>query len=60
MSDGNCYRAAALGMYGMQDLHMHVRLLTAVEMVINRLLYDDNAPRYNVWILQQQYAITYE
>jgi hypothetical protein len=39
--DGNCcYRAAALALFGTQELHSYVRLMTALEMIEHRQYYD--------------------
>jgi hypothetical protein len=45
--DGNClYRAASLALYDVQDHHVHLRLLTALEMLQNPRCYDSVHPRY--------------
>jgi len=47
VGDGNCcYRAASLGKFGVQEHHLHVRLLAAIEMLLYRHLYDVNAVDY--------------
>ena len=48
IGDGNCcYRSVSLGLYGVQDYHLHVRLLTAIEMLKHAQLYDVNATDYS-------------
>ena len=45
--DGNCfYRSVSLGMYGSENYHLHLRLLTAIEIVANRSIYDIQATNY--------------
>ena len=41
IGDGNClYRAAALAMFGTQELHLYLRLCTAMELIANQRHYD--------------------
>lgn len=41
IGDGNClYRAASLAMFGSQDHHFYLRLLTAMELIENKDSYD--------------------
>jgi len=46
--DGNCcYRAVSLALYGVQEHHRHVRLLTAVEMLQHPDFYDVSRRSYS-------------
>ena len=46
LGDGNCmYRALYRGLFGTENLHLHVRLLTALEIIQNRKLYDVSGKR---------------
>ena len=41
LGDGNCmYHALSRGLFGTENHHLHVRLLTALEIIQNRKLYD--------------------
>ena len=41
LGDGNCmYRALSRGLFGTENHHLHVRLLTALEIIQNRKFYD--------------------
>ena len=43
LGDGDCmYRALYRGLFGTENHHLHVRLLTALEIIQNRKLYDDS------------------
>jgi len=43
VGDGNClYRAASLAMYGVQDEHLKLRLLTSLEIILHRPQYDSS------------------
>lgn len=45
--DGNClYRALSLALYGRQDVHTHLRLLTAIEVLLNQSFYDSTSQSY--------------
>ena len=45
--DGNClYRAVSTALLGSQDYHLHLRLITALEIILNRTHYDIDAPAY--------------
>ena len=45
--DGNCcYRAVSLALFGTQQHHLHVRLLTAIEMMLYPMYYDIRAADY--------------
>lgn len=47
IGDGNCfYRALSLGLYGTQDHHTLLRLLTALEIQENPKFYDSSRPDY--------------
>jgi len=55
VGDGNCgYRAVAMGMYGDQKHHDHVRLLTALEMIGNPSHYDIAAADYTATIVDNR------
>ena len=46
-ADGNCmFRAASYGLFGTQDHHEHLRLLTAIEIICNRTFYDVKHKKY--------------
>ena len=45
--DGNClFRSVSLGLYGSQNRHFHLRLLTAIEISTYRHVYDTQSPDY--------------
>jgi len=45
VGDGNCfYRAASLALFGTQDSHVYLRVLTALELMENRGTYDMSSP----------------
>ena len=47
VGDGNCmYRALSRGLYGTENHHLHVRLLTALEIMQNRKFYDVSSKEY--------------
>ena len=47
VGDGNClYRAVSTALFGSQDYHLHLRLITALEVILNRTHYDIDAPAY--------------
>ncbi len=42
-ADGNCYyRAVAMSMFGTEDAHVYVRVITAIELIENRAYYDSD------------------
>ena len=46
-ADGNCmFRAVSYGLFGTQDHHEHLRLLTAIEIICNRTFYDVKHKKY--------------
>ena len=46
-ADGNClYTAVSLALFGDQSHHLHLRLLTALEMLLNKVYYDINGRSY--------------
>lgn len=57
--DGNCcYRAISLGLYGSQDCHLLLRLLTVLEILKNPKYYDTENPKYIDVINDQRVFIT--
>ena len=47
VGDGNCmYRALSRGLFGTENHHLHVRLLTALEIMQNRKFYDVSSKEY--------------
>ena len=47
VGDGNCmYRAVSLGMFGIEDFHRYLRLLTALEIASNPEYYDSHHPGF--------------
>ena len=53
--DGNClFRALSLGLFGNEQYHSHIRLLTAMELVDNRHYYDNQHPSYNDLVCDDQ------
>ena len=50
-SDGNClYRAVSRGLFGHEQEHERLRLLTATEFILNRNVYDENSWDYTDFI----------
>lgn len=48
VGDGNClYRAASLAMYGVEDEHLKLRLLTSLEIILHRPQYDSCHPEFS-------------
>lgn len=47
VGDGNClFRAISLLVYGNECHHLHLRLLSAIEVIMNRELYDSSSSHY--------------
>jgi len=47
IGDGNCvFRRASLGVYGHQEAHVYLRLMTAVEMIQHRTRYDTESAEH--------------
>lgn len=45
--DGNCfYRAVSLGVFGSQQYHTYLRIVTAMEMIANQSLYDGSSDAF--------------
>ena len=50
IGDGNClYRSVSLVMTGMHDYHSFLRLIVALELILNRSSYDTKR-KYNVFL----------
>ena len=48
IGDGNClFRALSRGLFGVENLHLHIRLVTALEIITHAAHYDTQHPTYH-------------